>query len=88
MTPISSLTSDKTDSSKKIEDPKYARGAYDPNTGDYNITFEPSNSAERHKVGTTVKVTFTAKEGNGVWYNPGNDGITYFYKVMPGGSQM
>ena len=78
------LTSNKTDSSKKIEGPTYAGGAYDTNTGDYIITFEPYDPDERHKVGTTVKVTFTAKEGNGVWYNPGNEGITYSYKVMPG----
>lgn len=78
------LTSDKTGSSEGIEDPTYDRGAHDPDTGNYNITFEPSDPDEMHKVGTTVKVTFTAKEGNGVWYNPGNEGITYFYKVMPG----
>ncbi len=78
------LTSDKTDNSKKIEGPTYAGGIYKADTGDYNIDFEPIDSDERHKVGTTVKVTFTAKEGNGVWYNPGNEGITYYYKVMPG----
>lgn len=77
------LTSDKTDSSKKIEGPTYDGGAYNADTGSYKITFD-SDPAERHKVGTTVKVTFTAKEGNGVWYNPGNEGITYYYKVMPG----
>lgn len=79
------LTSNKTDSSKKIQGPKYEGGAYD-DTGDYNITFEPSNSAERHKVGTTVKVTFTAK--GDTWYNPensdGSDGIEYTYTVVPG----
>jgi len=75
------LTSDKADSSKKIQGPKYEGGAYD-DTGDYNITFEPSNSAERHKVGTTVKVTFTAK--GDTWYNENSNGIEYKYTVVPG----
>lgn len=76
------LTSNKTDSSKKIQGPKYEEGAYD-DTGDYNITFEPSEPDEKHKVGTTVKVTFKAKEGD-TWYNPDSNGIEYTYTVVPG----
>lgn len=79
------LTSDKADSSKTIGGPSYSGGFYsDTNEEIYDITFNPSNRDARHKVGTTVTVTFTAKKDNGVWYNPGNKGITYSYKVMPG----
>lgn len=80
------LTSDKAKSSEVIKGPSYSGGSYSDADGEiYDITFNPSDPDARHKVGTTVTVTFTPREGNDVWYKPeGSDGVTYTYKVMPG----
>ena len=71
-----------------ITGPAYEKGLYQNGKkaeSEYEVFFSPDDATSRHKVGTTVTVTFKAKDEGDTWYKPENsNGIEYKYTVVPG----